>query len=249
MDKALKTISLTVLLYGREYLGWALKSIVDYVDEVWVLYSDVGSHGFRVSVPCPESRVELHAIASAVAGNKLRWVDGQWWTEGQQREAIYALCPDAERIIVVDADEIWPAETIHQAVTMPRPEGVHKMRIPMVHFWRSFKRAILHDPSWPQRIIYPGVNGFEDAVFQTGKPVCHMGYAQTPAITKYKTLTHGHRRAWKKHWLTTVFLDEDRRIDLHPVGSDAWNAEDVNPLDYLPEWMNKHPFYGLDIIK
>ena len=66
-----KVVAYTPLLYGREYLYFAIKSIIDYVDRNFVLYTPQGSHTVKTPVPCPESRDELYAIASAAAGNKL----------------------------------------------------------------------------------------------------------------------------------------------------------------------------------
>jgi len=252
----MKIISYTALHYGREYLGYALKSVIDYVDEAWILYTDIGSHGFRTATPCPESRAELYTIASAVCGDKLRWVDGRWDYEGQQRDAIMQHCPDADAIIVLDADEIWTegvlANYFENVVIWASPVRSSRIiRVPMVHYWRSFYRCVLHDPAFPERIIHPkneSQSSFTLGIAQQ-HGIQHMGYAQTPGIVNYKQLTHGHRGQWRESWFDTIFMDETRRTDLHPVGSDYWNVEDVNPWDYLPDFMRHHPFAEMDVIR
>jgi hypothetical protein len=78
----MKVISYTALHYGRDYLAAAIRSVIDHVDEHWILYSPIGSHGHRTDVPCPDTRDELYAKAELAAGSKLRWHDGEWAHEG-----------------------------------------------------------------------------------------------------------------------------------------------------------------------
>src|SRR5689334_6017907 len=101
-----KIIAYTALHYGREYLASAIRSVIDYVDEYHVLYTPIGSHGHRTSIPCPETEMELFEIALS-AGSKLRWCVGEWPHEGAQRDAILQIVPDADVILPVDYDEIW----------------------------------------------------------------------------------------------------------------------------------------------
>src|SRR6185503_16164213 len=81
----------------------------------------------------------------------------------------------------------------------------NRLRMPMIHYWRSFYRAILHDPAFPERVIYPKIQGEtqtynawrvvdnNDLLHGTPFVINHMGYAQRPEIVEYKILTHGHR--------------------------------------------------------
>ena len=36
--------------------------------------------------------------------------------------------------------------------------------------------------------------------------------------------------------------------DCHPVGSEYWNPETVDPMDYMPSWMKDHPYYKMELI-
>lgn len=260
----MKVIAYTALHYGRDYLAYAIQSVIDYIDEYHVIYSAVGSHGHRTQIPCPETRDELYAIASTVAGSKLRWHDGEWAHEGLQRESIHQYAPDADVIVVLDSDEIWPEHLIWAATKgeLGRHMGVRRLRMPMIHYWRSFHRAVLHDPAFPERVIYPKItNGVEtynswtvgeDRNLRDGRTISinHMGYAQRPEIVEYKILTHGHRNEWRHDvdWFKDKYL-ANAQMDCHPVGSEYWNPESVNPLDYMPAFMQSHPYYKLQVIE
>lgn len=247
----MKVIAYTALHYGIDYLYYAIRSVIDYVDEYWVLYSATGSHGHQASRTCPESRDQLYSIAELVAGRKLRWIDGQWAHEGLQRMTIHEVCPDADAILVLDADEIWPyGEKVKDLVYEAWAKQYHDVRLPMVHFWRSFSRAILHDPAFPTRIIIPKC-GNHDSVTMGDKPIAHMGYAQRPEIVQYKLETHGHKGEFRRDcdWFRDRYMNPDAKTDLHPVGSEYWTWETVNPWDYLPDWMKGHPYMGMEIIE
>lgn len=253
----MKVISYTALLYGSDYLYHAIRSVIDHVDEHVVLYSPVGSHGTRTALPCPDNRQQLYDLAALAAGDKLRWVDGEWSDEGKQRESIHLVAPDADVILVVDADEIWPARTAALAREAPIGLGItprRTVRLPIIHYWRSFYRAVLHDPAYPTRIIYPKIEPGELTVGFANEPgfsnaINHMGYAQRPDIIYYKQYVHGHRGEWRwqDDWFHTIFMT-NRQTDCHPVGSEYWNPEPVNPWDYMPAFMREHPYANLDVI-
>lgn len=253
----MKVVGFTALLYGRDYLGWAIRSIIDHIDEYHVAYSPIGAHGHRTDIPCPETRAELYAIAAQAAGDKLRWHDGEWPYEGAQRDSIYEYAPDADTIIVLDADEIWDERWLLGFYDKPGRISipmVRNLRIPMIHYWRSFHRAVLHDPAYPVRIINPKAPANTEATQTEFIDVCgyinHMGYAQRPEIVRYKQLTHGHKNEWRTDvdWFTDKFM-ANAQTDCHPVGSTYWNPERVDPLEYMPRWMMDHPFYFKDVIE
>lgn len=245
----MKTIAYTALLYGCDYLAYAIRSVIDSVDEYWALYSAHGSHGSQTTLPCPDSRADLYAIAQAAAGNKLRWVDGNWTHEGHQRDSIYQYAPDADVILVLDSDEVWGEGVakfmIDSYVEMGKSWTIHSMRVPIIHYWRSFYRCVLHDPAFPQRIIFPKVSSdyIGTASIPKMRSINHFGYAQRSEVVYYKQHTHGHRGEWRKDidWYTERFL-ANAQMDCHPVGSEYWNPEPVNPTDYLPAWMMEHPY-------
>lgn len=247
----MKVIAYTALRYGRDYLAYAIQSIIDSVDEYHVLYAVTPSHGHYDPAPCPETRTELYEIAHNVAGAKLRWHDGQWAHEGLQRESIYEYAPDADVILVLDADEIWGEGLVEQFTDFNN--GRYKLarywRQPIIHYWRSFRRCVLRDPAYPVRIIFPKAVGeiSMDWVYPT-MVINHMGYAQRPEIVGYKMKIHGHKNELRPGWFEDTFLP-NRQFDCHPVGSEFWNPETVNPWDYLPSFMKAHPFSKLEVIE
>lgn len=244
----MKVIAYVALHYGKDYLGWSIRSVIDHIDELHVIYTPVGSHGHRTTTPCPETRDELFAIAAQAAGSKLRWHEGTWPYEGAQRDSIHQYAPDADAILVLDADEIWSIETVEATLLAARYEQARTYRVPIIHYWRSFHRCILHDPAFPTRLILPKVRSGEDAIHTA--PINHMGYAQRPEIVRYKLETHGHKNEFRRdvNWFEDVFM-ANRQTDCHVVGSEYWNPETVNPLDYLPSYMADHPYYGMSVIE
>lgn len=242
-----KAIAYTALHYGREYLPWAIRSVIKDVDEYHVLYSPVGSHSVRTSVPCPETRDELLNIARMEAGDKLRWHDGDWRFEGQQRDSIYQLT-DAEMILVVDADEVY-APGLAQHLRAQAPYHTHRhVRLPFFHYWRSLKRVIRHDPAFPIRMILPYLQQGE-TTFQIPpwlkEDFCvhHFGYAQSAEIVGYKMQIHGHIAELRQRWFEDIFLT-NRQTDCHPVGSEWWNPEACD----VPHFMTNHPYANLEVI-
>lgn len=246
-------VAYTALHYGRDYLNHAIRSIIDEVDLYIVLYTAVGSHGHRTAQPCPETKDELYEIAYAAAGDKLRWFDGEWPYEGAQRDSIFQIVPEADAIVVLDADEIWSPGLLKQALKTTKTWHRRDIRLPMAHYWRSLKQAILHDPAYPVRLIYPHIKeGAETfAPFPPlSKPyqaINHYGYAQRSEIVRYKLETHGHKNEFRRDcdWFNDIFMDPTRTRDLHPVGSEYWNIETIA----VPDFMRDHPYAGLDLIE
>lgn len=249
----MNVIAYTALHYGKCFLRHAICSIIDDVDSVVVLYSPVGSHGHQTDAVCPDSREALYDIASEAAGDKLRWFDGQWPHEGAQRDSIFAIAPDADVIVVLDADEIWPPGLLKDAIRETSTWHRRNIRLPMIHYWRSLKQAILHDPAYPVRLIYPqtkeGDETFTPHSFLNPqyRTINHMGYAQRSEIVRYKLETHGHKNEFRRDcdWFHDIFMNPERTTDLHPVGSDQWNWEPVS----VPVFMKDHPYAQLDLIE
>lgn len=242
-----KVIAYTALHYGAAYLGYAIKSVIDAVDEYWVLYSAVGSHGHRSGIPCPETKDELYAIARDAAGTKLHWRASEWAYEGQQRDSIHQYVPDADVILTLDADEILEDGLAQEAIDFALRSEARRIRLPFIHLWRSFRRGFAHDPAYPERVISPQKSG-ATVTLDTSKRVWHAGYAQRPEIVEYKLLTHGHRGEFRKDcdWYRDIFLP-NRQTDCHVVGSEWWNCEDIDQAN-LPSVLRSHPYAALDVI-
>lgn len=248
----MRIISLTILHYGVDYLPYALKSVHDAVDAQYVLYTPQGSHGSRTDVPCPDTREMLIEAAIEGAGDKLRWHEGVYANESEHRAKIHELEPDADCIIVVDADEIYGeglVKALHGYISY-EVNPVKRLRLPFWHYWRSFKRGFMHDPSFPERVTFPKADNDKKDTFNsfTGDVVHHFGYAQRSEIVQYKQLTHGHKAEWRHDvdWFNDVFI-ANRQYDCHPVGSNAWNCEDMD-ASQLPRVLKDHLFKDLELI-
>lgn len=239
----------TALHYGSPYLAYAIRSVIADVDRYYVLYSPNGSHGTRsnAELPASDNRAALQEIARQEAGDKLEWIDGLWFNEGQQRDSIYGYASGAELILVVDYDEIWQTGAAAQAIERARRGEAEKYRVPMIHYWRSFYWGFTRDPAWPVRVLKPG--GFNEQYIDIA-PVNHMGYAIPTWLLKYKMDIHGHRGQWRRdcNWMIERW-QVNAKFDCHPVGSDFWNAEPILPDQTMPEFMREHPYYELEVIE
>lgn len=244
----MKIIAYTALHYGKDFLDYAIRSVIDCVDEYHILYAAQGSHGTRSNIVCPDRRHELYRLAVLAAGNKLVWHDGEWAYEGQQRDSIFTICPSADVVLVLDSDEVWQTGSAEKAIQLALDSPCRDHRIPMVHFWRSFHKAVIHDPAYPIRIIVPHNDPARADTIQV-PPICHFGYCQRSSIILYKLMVHGHRSQFRGDidWYRDRFLANAQK-DCHPVGSEYWNPETVNPLDYMPAWMQEHLYFNLDVI-
>ncbi len=167
---------------------------------------------------------------------------------------IYQYEPEADIIVVCDSDEIWGREqldySIEYIITSMGRVGrkARNYRVPMVHYWRSFRRCITQDASYPVRLICPKQSGEREIPNEFGY-INHFGYAIRPDLMSYKWLIHGHRGEYKRSWFDAIYMNKERQIDLHPVGNDSWDYSIVEPLDYMPDWMIEHPFYDMEWIE
>ena len=61
-------------------------------------------------------------------------------------------------------------------------------------------------------------------------------------------LQHGHFNEFRHdvNWFQDVFM-ANRQYDCHPVGSDAWDCEDID-LSHLPSVLENHPYRNLELI-
>lgn len=244
-----KVIAYTALHYGSEYLSYAIRSVIDFIDEYHILYSPTPSHGTPSNLKCPDTKSELLAIAIEAAGNKLKWQDVKAQYEGQHRDMIYEQASDATCIVTIDSDEIWDRNTLAMLEGEMGYKG-HYITIPFYHYWRSFYKAVMHDPAAPARVVFPqGQRGMHlDAGLNHA--IHHFGYAQSPKTVWYKMQIHGHKNEFRHDvdWFKDVFMT-NRQTDCHPVGSQFWNAEDVNPDVLLPDFMRNHPNYHKALIE
>lgn len=265
----MKIVAYSALLYGSEFLEAAIKSVLDAVDEYWVIYSPLGCHNGSKPIQLPEGEDArtLYEIAHDTAGKRLHWYTeaNGWSSEGQQRDMIFKLAPDADRIVVLDADEIWGAGLVEAVIRASASQpDVRDWRVPMIHLWKDLYHAILHDPAFPVRVINPHAPTGTSATFDAEAHdaakrellartldhvppfhtrIVHGGYAISPELMRAKWTTHGHWNEYRRDidWYNERYLNPTATRDLHPVGSEYWNCEEIEPFVYLPGYMVDHP--------
>lgn len=239
-----KIAAYTALRYGKPYLADAIRSVIDAVDEYVVLYARVPSHGTNSMALCPDTEEELMHIASRAAGNKLTWVSGYWQRENEQRDSATQFT-DADLLLVLDSDELWRSDQLEALIRSTADGKDRYYRARGIHYWRSFHRAVLHDPASPIRaanLRNPDGTQMLDVWFN------HMGYSQPASYIWYKMQIHGHRADWRAEWYTERFLANAQQ-DCHPCGSEWWNIEPIDPWAYLPAYMRQHPFANMEVIE
>ncbi|HXX94222.1 MAG TPA: hypothetical protein VEN81_11355, partial [Planctomycetota bacterium] len=106
----MKSIAYVALHYGKDFLAWAIRSVQDAVDEIHILYAEKPSFGRPATCACPDSEDELRTEAHRFLTKPLHWHRGSWPGEAAHRQEIIGIARDREvdRILVLDADEVWP---------------------------------------------------------------------------------------------------------------------------------------------
>lgn len=252
-----KVVSLTIVLYGADYIQYALRSVAPFVDEVYVFLTDQPSHGTQSGLTCPDSLEQMRAaIMDAGIGGKLRLFQGVWGVEAEHRSEIYKYVEPGDLVVVVDADEIWRPKNLGSCIELMKSLPDKKvMKIGMTHFWRSFNWACI-DGMTQDRILRAGSDG--DVIYSPfsdlpGHPdIFHFGYARSLADVFYKQSIHGHISEWRQNWFESKFLawtPESGIIDVHPTCSHNFWIPQKFDKNLLPDIMKDHPYNNLEIIE
>ncbi len=207
-----------ILHYGKEYLHESMKSVYPFVDKIFILYTDLPSHGTISNLQNPDSREELKAQVFDPK-HKVTWIDGRWPNETKHRNAAMDLCKQhgAEIVLVCDYDEVWVgdvSEMIHQA----RLQGKFEYRIRMRHIWQ--KEWVCDDVHRQGRIY--NLNGEGIEYMQDEVSILHYGYSISDELMKYKLSIHGHKSELREGWFEDTWMARKTK-DCHPVCIDFWN--------------------------
>lgn len=176
MINGLRVTAITPLHFGVDYLPYAMRSVADVVDEFLIMYSPVPNHGtYSSALPCPESRDDLIAAAYQIAPEKTRWFDHNGWrSEGEQFKEGWQYT-DADVIVKLDADECWHPNLLKDAVWRANQENAYEVRVPLRHYWRSFRKAFTRDPAAPGRIyLRHNANGRKEITFNESNPAIYL---------------------------------------------------------------------------
>ncbi len=234
--------------YGKDYLEYAIKSIINHVDRLVIFYTNKPSYGYGTNDQCPDAEAELFDIIhNCKVENKLAIIRGAWNNEGEHRQAAeeWAKLNDYDILMACDYDEIWDEGELKKAIDYVKNTNYRNYLVHMRHFWRSFSK-VCNDPCLPVRFIK--FKGDETGIIPD-VTVNHFGYAIPDALMKYKWQIHGHKAELRSDWLENMW-DKFPEVlkDLHPTNLNFWNAEDYDKSK-LPDLLKIHPFYNLEVIK
>lgn len=252
----MKSIAYVALHYGKEYLAWAIRSIQDAVSEIHILYSDQPSFGFGTSLGCPDSEEELRREASRFTTIPVHWHKDRWPHEAAHRRFALDVAYDAgaDRLLVLDADELWPPGAAKQMLEESYQHHEKDFLAKMKHFWRSFD-WICHDPCLPVRIINPKGSGTCYLADPKFPHLLHFGYAQSAAITRYKESIHGHKSEWRGGWFEEKFAAWTPGCgmkDVHPTNhQNFWEPKPVSEEErgLVGVLLGDHPYFGKPMIE
>ena len=254
----MKIHSYTVCHYGKDYIGWALRSVFPFVEQAHIFYTPTPSHGQRSSVRPIETKQQIIEEAYQFDyNNKIVWHDqSNILHEGNQRDNAVAVCKEAgaDIIIVIDYDEIWNSQVLERALEIVIAGQARNWLLNFTHLWRSFNDCC-RDEGWPVRFIDLRVdddsNGF---IPKEAGDIYHFGYAITDKVMKYKWEIHGHKSEMRPGWLDNQWQQKPPVENCHPTNSrneediGFWNTEPFDKYQ-LPEFVRQHKFWHLDKIK
>jgi hypothetical protein len=249
-----KVLAYIPLLYGKDYIEYAIRSVYSEIDAILILYTSKPSHGSGTSMTCPDTKEELINIcADADPDNKIIWSEGNWNLENQQRNEAhyYAKKHGYDILVAVDTDEIWETHMLRELIQLTYERKASKCLVWMRHLWRSFN-YICDDPMRQERIYYLG-DDKTDLIYapHPTNQVWHFGYAREFNQVAYKISIHGHSAEWlipKERWFREKYCAWPPVQDVHPVCKDTWNPKPFERLE-LPVMMREHPYYNLEKIE
>lgn len=244
----MKVVSYTIILYGADYVDYALRSVQSNVDQSNIIYTPHPSHGHTTNQPLVETFNDIQSAVSVSAN----WYESTARYEGQQRDLAVQQCINdgADLILVLDYDEIWHADMLAQALEYVWKQNNNRnWLINFTHLWRSFSYCC-RDEGRPVRIIDTRHRTGTGYIPKEFGEIYHFGYAITDKVMQYKWEIHGHKNEIRPNWMNEKWLGWYPGIgDVHPTNAKGfWNPEPFDKTT-LPALMKSHPFYELDIIR
>lgn len=236
----MKTLGFCILHYGKEYLEYAIQSVLPVCDKIVILYSQKPSQGHNTDLACPESREELMDIC---AKYNCDWIDVNVGNEGAHTNEIYKYSNGYDCILRFDADEVFDTEDLKKALDIIAVSPYKRFGINgFKHFWKSFNH-ICTDYFQPVRFVKPNV--IEDTTTTIACRIYHFSYAQNDEIIKYKLDCSGHKDEFRKEWLTDIYEKWTPETEwLHPASLGVWNKAIPFDKNTLPDILKTHPRFN-----
>lgn len=249
----MRIVSYTIAHYGKDYIGYALRSIFPFVDIAHVFYTPHPSHGHQTPASCPETQAQLYDAAKQFDyDNKIRWSSfNNIYYEGPQRDTAVEICKraGADIILVIDVDEVWPADVLEAALEMVKAGDKRNWLINFTHLWRSFNWCC-KDNGWPVRFIDLRQTDGTAYVSPELGDIYHFGYAVTDEVMAYKWQIHGHKGELRANWLDEKWYQWQPGVDdVHPTNEKNWWQPEPFDKERLPEFMREHLFWDVEIIR
>ena len=248
VNNKIRVISYMPLHYGMEYLKESLLSIIDIVDKIVVVYSEIPSYGHGTDIKCPEGEMELFDIAMAICKDKLIWRKERFSNEGEHRSFIYNFTEGYDVVLAIDADEVYNTSELKKAIQLAYDGDKRYYGIAgYLNFWRSFN-YVLTDGFTPIRITNLKNESGEGVVPCT---IYHFSCAQSEKIMFYKYEIHGHKNEIRENWLHGIYFSwtpENNIKYLHPTSMDIWGEAIPFDKNKLPKSLKKHPNFNKTII-
>jgi hypothetical protein len=246
------------LHYGREWLEWAIRSTLPFVDSWHIFYAAHPSHGHDTRSTCPDTKEMLQDIAIPMG---VQWHDipDTIRYEGQHRDYAteWLKSAGADRILWVDADEVWsPDDLEHLYEQAMAGLGKREYRVKVHgHLWKSVN-WICRDACMPVRMIDPHAPmGTEHYVSNAG--FWHFGYAQAFETVAYKIKIHGHRGEFRRNWLSIYSHwkpGDIYKCGVHPTngcddktGKSFWTPEAFDRFE-IADLIGDHPYFCDELI-
>lgn len=249
--------SYTVLHYGQDYLPYSIKSILDNVQSINIVYTPKPSHGHKTNVQCPENEQDLKdslRTFNLINQSKIHWFsypqESPYLFEGQNRnDALQLASMNSDIVLVVDYDEVWHADVLTKVIDYVwQQNSARDWLINFTSLWRSFN-WVVKDELRPVRLIdLRHKDGMGYVPKELGE-IYHFGYAIRDKIMRYKWQIHGHKAELRKDWLETKWNAWPPADDCHPTNEkNFWMPEQFDK-NLLPDIMRFHPFFGLEKIE
>lgn len=242
--------------YGAEWIRFAVQSVINQVDKVYVFYTSVPTHGHGTTLRCPETLNDIQLELSKVSTtSKVELIDitaKHFPFEGAHRDYANNYIHDttgADVILVLDADELWDEKVLANCLKLALATNYKIYRINMKHYFRSLY-YYCEDSAMPVRIVRMNKDASGDN-YMPGY-VYHMGYAQTSKIVRYKLSIHGHKGELRPEYFDNVFMPwKPGTGDVHPTsGNGYWNPKRVSADDQyaLSNICGDHKFWIYQVI-
>lgn len=242
----MKTLAYFPILYGSEYLGYSMASIVDHVDHIAVFYSSLPTYGHKGSIANPDTKEDIQEICDQFGAELIDITSHHINAENKHRAIpfTYARKQGYDIVLAVDYDEVW--QDVDKAIEAAKNGSTYSYQIAgsrWYHFWKSFDE-VNRDGFAPHRLFNLKYTSGTSSMLEVGT-IYHFGYAISDQLLEYKLSCHGHKSEIPIEWKMNKWYNYQKgeTTHLHPASNDVWIETEYFDKKKLPEFMKTHPMY------